>query len=173
MNRWSFSRSLTVTAFAGLMTLAFTWQSAAALQLPGDPSAAMLFAVEQTMLDLTNADRVANGVEPLEFDSETLGIARERAASQLGTPSLTHYDANGELAFVHLLADARVGYQLAGENLARASAEDATIGMRFEQALMTSPAHRKNILERSFTRVAIGSATNAAGQLTIAEVYRN
>jgi uncharacterized protein YkwD len=155
------------------MSIAFTWQPAAALQLPGDPSAAMLFSVEQAMLALTNVDRVANGVDPLEFDPDTLAIARERAASHLGTPSLTHYDANGDLVFVHLLADAQIGYQLAGENLARVTAEDATMTNRVEQALMMSPTHRKNILERTFTRVAIGSATDGQGQITIAEVYRN
>jgi uncharacterized protein YkwD len=159
------------------MSIAFTFQPAAAapvaLQLPGDPAMAMLFSVEQAMLDLTNADRAANGVDPLEFDPETLTIARERAASQLGTPSLTHYDADGNLVFVHLLADAQIGYAMAGENLARVSAEDASVTTRVEQALMKSPTHRRNILERTFTRVAIGSATDGQGQLTIAEVYRN
>src|SRR5260370_23750197 len=164
---------LVATALAGWMSLAFTWLPAAALQLPGDPSLAMLFAVEQTMLDLTNADRVANGLDPLEFDPETLGIARQRAASQLGTPSLSHYDSNGDLVFVHLLADAHVGYQLAGENLARAAAADATITGRVEQALMTSPTHRRNIIERTVTPVPIGPPPDGQGQLTIAEVYRN
>jgi len=174
MKRWRLSRSVVMTAAAGWMSIAFTWQPAAAAgQLPGDPAAAMLFSVEQAMLDLTNADRVANGLDPLEFDPETLAIARTRAASQLGTPTLTHYDANGELAFVHLLADAKVGYQLAGENLARAGAADGTVTGRVEQALMKSPTHRRNILERTFTRVAIGSATDGQGQITIAEVYRN
>jgi len=177
MNRWRLSRSLVMTAAAGWMSLAFSWQPAAAApadaMLPGDPSAALLFSVEQAMLDLTNADRVANGLDPLEFDPETLTIARARAASQLGTPALTHYDANGDLAFVHLLADAHLGYQLAGENLARAGAADGTVTGRVEQALMKSPTHRRNILERTFTRVAIGSATDGQGQITIAEVCRN
>jgi uncharacterized protein YkwD len=97
----------------------------------------------------------------------------ELAASQLGTPALSHYDSSGELAFVSMLAEAEVGYQLAGENLARASAEDATVAQRIEQALMTSPLHRKNILEQGFKRVAIGAATNSDGQITFAEVYRN
>ncbi len=174
MNRWRLSRSVVVTVAAGWMALAFNFQGAAAAPpVPGDPSAAMLFSVEQAMLDLTNADRVSNGLDPLEFDPETLTIARARAASQLGTPALTHYDANGDLAFVHLLADAHIGYALAGENLARAGSADATVTGRVEQALMKSPTHRRNILERTFTRVAIGSATDGQGQLTIAEVYRN
>ena len=35
------------------------------------------------------------------------------------------------------------------------------------------PVSRKNILEKTFTKVAIGAATNAQGQITFAEVYRN
>jgi uncharacterized protein YkwD len=173
MGRRRALRSVVTTALAGCLTLAYAWHPAAALQLLGDPSAAMLFPIEQTMLDLTNADRIANGLDPLEFDAQTLAIARARAISQLGTPSLSHYDANGELAFVQLLADERIDYQLAGENLARASAKDAALTSRVEQALMQSPTHRKNILERAFTRVAIGSASDSDGQITIAEVYRN
>ena len=157
-------------ASAFLLTLALP---AAARPLPGDPAIMLMISVEQALLDLTNADRQANGLEPLEFDPETLAIARERAASQLGTPALSHYDASGELAFVRMLATAQVGYELAGENLARASADDVAVTQRVEQALMKSPAHRKNILEQGFKRVAIGAATNSDGQITFAEVYRN
>jgi len=177
MGRWNRSRSLVMTGVASCISIALTWQPAAAasadLQTQGDPAVAMLITVEQTMLDLTNADRAVNGVAPLEFDPETIAIARARAASQVGMPHLTHYDVNGEVVFAQLLADAQIGYRLAGENLARVSTEDGSVATRLEQALMTSPTHRKNILERSFTRVAIGSATDGQSKLTIAEVYRN
>jgi uncharacterized protein YkwD len=145
----------------------------ASLSLPGDPRVMNLVAAEQSLLDLTNADRIANGLDPLETDPDTLAIARQRAESQLGTPSLSHYDVTGQLIFAKLLGDANVGYQLAGENLARASVDDATVTQRVEQALMQSPTHRKNILERTFKRVAIGAATDSSGQITFAEVYRD
>jgi uncharacterized protein YkwD len=171
------TRSLATTLVAGAMSFGMTWQPAAAwdagLQLPGDPAFGTLMASEQALLDLTNADRVANGLPALDFDPETLVIARERAASQLTAPALTHYDANGNLVFVQLLADAQLSYQLAGENLARAQADDTAVTQRVEQALMKSPTHRKNILERQFHRVAIGVATNGHGEITFAEVYRN
>jgi uncharacterized protein YkwD len=144
-----------------------------AVQLPGDPAAGLLGSVEQTMLDLTNADRAANGLQPLDFDVDTLAIARARAASQLGTPALSHYDANGNLAFANLLSSSHINYELAGENLARASTQDDALASRVEHALMASPTHRKNILEGSFRRVAIGAATDTSGQLTLAEVYRD
>jgi uncharacterized protein YkwD len=139
----------------------------------GDPVLIHLITVENAMLEVTNADRVANGLEPLEFDPDTLTIARVRAESQLGTPGLSHYDANGQLIFARLLSDASLRYGLAGENLARASVDDPGVTQRIEQALMQSPTHRKNILERTFKRVAIGAATDSNGQITFAEVYRD
>lgn len=176
MNRPAFSPILRSLA-AALLLAAFAAQPGFAadlsLQLPGDPAAATLVPVEQALLDLTNADRVANGLDPLSFDADTLAIARARAASQLGTAPLNHYDADGQLAFVNLLQSADVEYQLAGENLARATNTEAGVTARIEQALMNSPLHRKNILEKTFTRVAIGAATDGQGQLTFAEVYRN
>jgi uncharacterized protein YkwD len=170
-----------VSAVGGLMAFAFvvalSWQPAAAagagIQMPGDTAMMTLVSVEQALLDLTNTDRVANGLEPLEFDPETLLIARQRAATQLGTAALSHYDADGELAFVRMLANAQLAYELAGENLARASGDDPATTQRVEQALMKSPTHRKNILEKTFRRVAIGAATSPQGQITLAEVYRN
>ena len=67
----------------------------------------------------------------------------------------------------------RCTYELAGENLARAYDNDPAVTQRIEKALMHSPLHRKNILEKTFNRVAIGAATDGNGQITFAEVYRN
>jgi uncharacterized protein YkwD len=145
----------------------------AGMLLPGDPGLANLIAAEQALIDLTNADRQANGLDALQLDTDTLTIARQRAESQLGAPTLTHYDANGQLIFARLLSEANLSYSLAGENLARTSGEDANVAQRVEQALMQSPLHRRNILEKTFKRVAIGAAIARDGQIAFAEVYRD
>lgn len=133
---------------------------------------AALSPLELSMVDRTNADRIANGVEPMEVDPGLLEIARARAAAQLDQPQLTHYDGSGQLAFVGLLRDFGVDYSLAGENLARASWLDASMLDRIEQALMASPLHRKNILDPSFNRLAIGVASGSSGQVVFAEIFR-
>jgi uncharacterized protein YkwD len=141
---------------------------------PTDTSFILLVNDEQSLIDLTNADRAANGVDPVKWDAETLPIARARAEQQLGSQSLSHYDGDGQLVFAELLGQASLAYHLAGENLARASASDASITSRVEQALMQSPTHRKNILEQRFHRLAIGAATDTTtGQIAFAEVYRD
>ena len=61
-------------------------------------------------------------------------------------------------------------YGLAGENLARGSTGGEDITARIEQALMTSPAHRKNILETRYRRASIGAATDASGRIAFAEI---
>ena len=145
----------------------------AGMALPGDPALANLVATEQALIDLANADREANGLATLQFDADTLNIARQRAEGQLGTPALSHYDEGGQLVFAQLLSQANLPYGLAGENLARASVFDGDIAARVEQALMQSPTHRKNILEPRFKRVAIGVATDSNGEISFTEVYRD
>jgi uncharacterized protein YkwD len=166
-----------VTAVALLATTAWPSQPVAAMDASmaaADASLTVLVSAEQALVDLTNADRRANGVAPLSFDSDLLAIARQRAESQLGTQKLDHYDSTGQLIFAQLLQQSNLGYNLAGENLARASSTDANVTQRVEEALMQSPEHRKNILERTFRRVAIGAATDTAnGQIAFAEVYRD
>jgi uncharacterized protein YkwD len=163
-------------ALAALFAIVITTlvsMPASALELSGDPAASRLQVVEQSLLELTNVDRVNNGLPALDFDPETLTIARARARAQLTADNLSHYDANGGLAFVGLLDDAGLPYGLAGENLARANADssDQTV-QRIEDALMKSPTHRKNILEKRFSRAAIGSASDATGRIAFAEIFR-
>jgi uncharacterized protein YkwD len=158
-------------------TTSFAWPAAAAsdaqLELVGDPSFMNLLSAEQALLELTNADRITNGVPALDFDPATLAIARQRAASQLAPDNLTHFDEHGLLAFVRLLQESSLPYALAGENLARSSgSESADLLPRIEQALMQSPTHRRNILDTRFSRAAIGMAVNPAGRVAFAEIFR-
>jgi uncharacterized protein YkwD len=171
-------RTALAAALGAALVLVATIEPALAMDagmvLPDDPAVASLVSSEQSMLDLTNADRVANGDDPLQFDPDLLAIARERAESQLGTPSLSHYDTDGHLVFARLLNESNLTFDLAGENLARAGSLDLGLTQRVEQALMQSPLHRKNILERTFKRIAIGAATDPnTGQIAFAEIYRD
>jgi uncharacterized protein YkwD len=127
-------------------------------------------ATELYFLDLVNFDRASQDLDPLQFDPVLAAIARLRAESQFGGP-LSHVDGLGQLAFVGLLSEAEVGYQLAGENLARASRDDSAVVPRLQQALMNSPTHRANILEPSFQRVGIGAAVGPSGQIAFAQVF--
>lgn len=143
-----------------------------------DPAAAVdanvvASPLESALFDLVNSDRVASGLPRLEFDPSLLPVARERAAAQKPLPSLNHYDPDGKLAFVKLLAAGGVDYQLAGENLARLTGPDSSTAVRAEDALMHSPTHRANILEGTFNRMAIGASLDDNGRVIYAQIFRN
>jgi uncharacterized protein YkwD len=127
---------------------------------------------EQALLDQTNADRARFGLSPVAFDPPALKVARLRAAAQTSDSALSHYNSLGELAFIGLLADAGVGYTLAGENLARAETASPGVVPRLAEALMNSPLHRANILEPSFNRLAVGAASGSDGGIAFAEIFR-
>lgn len=144
--------------------------SAAGASIHVDAELLEPLVIELNFLDQVNVDRAKHGLDPVEFDPLLTTIARLRAESQFGGP-LSHFDTFGQLAFVGLLSEAEVGYQLAGENLARSSRNDPSVVPRLQQALMNSLGHRANILEPSFNRLGIGAATGPAGEIAFAQVF--
>ena len=135
-------------------------------------AAPLASASELRMVELTNADRARHGLAPAEFDSDLLDVARARAAAQVGRGALSHDDDAGPLAFARMMDERGVGYALCGENLARVPATEASVEHGAQEALMKSPAHRDNILEPAFNRLAVGSATDPSGRIVFAQVFR-
>jgi uncharacterized protein YkwD len=131
-----------------------------------------LETLEGGLLGLVNTEREVAGLPILEFDPDTHELARVRAVSQLEAPRLTHFDGLGRLAFIDLLSQQGQEFRLAGENLARGPAGDPEVVDRIHVALMNSPTHRRNILEPSFNRLAIGAALDERGTLTFAQIFR-
>jgi uncharacterized protein YkwD len=89
----------------------------------------------------------------------------------VGGSQLNHYAPDGELVLVKLLNAIGVDYLLVGENLGR-WAGAADVAERIEASWMDSPVHRENILQPAFNRLAVGTATDASGQLFVAVVFR-
>lgn len=141
------------------------------LEVRAASESAQLRAAEMALIDLVNRDRFDYALAPVTFEPRLLEIARQRAASQADTQILTHEGGDGALVFAGLLADARVSYRLAGENLARVRGADATSMQRAESALMESPSHRANILEPTFNRVAVGAARDSRGRVVLAQIF--
>jgi uncharacterized protein YkwD len=149
-----------------------------ATEMRGAPGAVALAAAplasasELRMVELANADRARHGLAPFEFDDALLEVARARAAAQVGRGALSHDDDAGPLAFARMMDERGVGYALCGENLARVPATEASVEHGAQEALMKSPAHRDNILEPAFNRLAVGAATDPSGRVVFAQVFR-
>lgn len=112
---------------------------------------------EDTLLDLNNIIRRAQGVAPLISDPGLIRAARAHAADMAVTGVFDHATADGFTAAgrVGLLARDLVGAP--GENIAmRRNAAGAVQPDQIMSQWRGSPGHRANLLARGFTHVGYG-----------------
>ena len=109
-----------------------------------------LTADEQTMLNLVNKERVANGLKPLTIDMRVLKTARLKSADIVKLGYFNHQSPTYGSPF-DMMKKYGINYSYAGENLAGAPDVNSA-----HVNLMNSPGHRENILRPEFTKVGIG-----------------
>jgi hypothetical protein len=118
--------------------------------------------VERMMLDLINAERAREGVDPLRLEQRLNDSAEDHSAWTLAADTFSHIGANGSSPTARL-RDAGFKFQgswSSGENIAWQSergrggiADDVA---QLHASLMNSPGHRANILSPNFELVGIG-----------------
>jgi uncharacterized protein YkwD len=91
---------------------------------------------ERQLFNLTNADRAANNLPALTYDSRLEHSAELKCADMVQYHYFAHDRGQGIFVFFP------TGYAASGENLEQGTYPPATI----EQAWMNSPLHRANIL---------------------------
>ena len=123
--------------------------------------------LERQMLDLVNAERVANGLQPLAADPELTEVARRHSTDMFVRGYFAHDTPEGLSPFDRM-RDAHVGFLTAGENLALAP----TLSIA-HTGLMNSPGHRANILRPQFGRVGIGIMDGGRRGLMVSQEFRN
>ncbi|MCG7334507.1 CAP domain-containing protein [Sporosarcina sp. ACRSM] len=116
---------------------------------------ASLSAMEQAVLDLTNAERQKAGLQPLQADSNLMNSARQKSADMASNGYFSHTSPTYGSPFDQMKANG-VNYSSAAENIAmgQRSAEEVV------KAWMESPGHRQNILTPEFTHIGIGFDQN-------------
>lgn len=102
----------------------------------------------ENVIELTNDDRVLNGLSPLTENLFLDQLAQNKVADMSINQSFSHIDSKGNHTFAY---DDVFTYQ--GENLAVLY----TSVTEEENAFMNSPEHRDNILNKNYQ--AIGVAT--------------
>jgi uncharacterized protein YkwD len=136
-----------------------------------------LARLEKIMLDLVNGVRRQNGLRALQWSDDVAEVARAHSvemrerdyfAHESPTPGLTapldRYVA-GLSRTPHIVAENI--YRYWGSRRA-ISDNDVRTG---HTALMNSPGHRANILHRDVTRIGIGLAANANGDIWITQMF--
>ncbi|BAQ11005.1 hypothetical protein OXB_2534 [Bacillus sp. OxB-1] len=123
-----------------------------AKQEPATPAQnASVSAIEQAVLDLTNAERQKAGLQPLQFDSKLMNSARQKSSDMATNNYFSHTSPTYGSPFDQMKANG-VTYRSAAENIAmgQRTAEEVV------KAWMESPGHRQNILTPNFTHIGIG-----------------
>lgn len=122
---------------------------------PSAGQTAGLSAVEQKVLDLTNAERSKAGLKPLAADAKLMDAAREKSADMRKNHYFSHTSPVLGSPFDRMKA-LGISYRSAAENIAMGQTSPEEV----VKAWMESPGHRQNILTPGFTHIGIGYDPN-------------
>jgi len=120
---------------------------------------------EVQMLALINAERAANGLQPLTLNAKLNSSAEDHSQWMLQADVFSHTGSGGSSAGDRMRAAGYVfsGSWANGENIAwqslRGAPGIADDVINLHQSLMNSPGHRANILSANFTEIGIGIET--------------
>lgn len=114
-----------------------------------------LHAYEQGVFDLTNEERVKNGLAPFKMDKALSDVAREKSNDMKQKGYFDHQSPTYGSPF-DMMKQFGITYQSAGENIAMGQRSPEEV----VQAWMNSPGHRANILNGSFTHLGVGYIEN-------------
>jgi uncharacterized protein YkwD len=107
--------------------------------------------LETTAWRLSNCERMARGMEPLQCDMRLVWAGREHSLDMTGRSYFSHESPEG-LTNVERLDAQDIGFLFAGENLAHYT---DIIGAH--RGWMESEEHRRNILNDRYTHAGVGA----------------
>src|SRR5215471_17746483 len=120
---------------------------------------------EKQLLENANRDRARAGLSPLTMDEGLSRAARVHAAKMAAQEQLSHQFLDEASLIERLSANSPLHLERAGENVAVApTADDA------HRALMSSPPHRDNLLNKDFNVAGIGVVRKGA-QIYVAQDF--
>ena len=108
--------------------------------------------MEDKLLLLVNEERSGRGLSELRFDPLLRAMARAHSQKMIVENRLGH-DFPGYEGLDGRAALAGVYFSKIGENVAKS---ETFVTRFFHEALMASPEHRENILDRDFTHLGVG-----------------
>ena len=131
---------------------------------PEAPAEDEFAAYRQAVVDLVNAERAKEGLNPLVVLENVTDAANLRA--QEIDSVFSHTRPDGSSCFTVLEA-LNAGFRTMGENIAKGhrSPEEVMNGW------MNSEGHRKNIMNAEFTGIGVGVYQNASGTLCWSQFF--
>ena len=127
-------------------------------------------AIERLVFELTNQERMSNGLLPLAWDGELCRMARQHSEDMGGRGYFDHETPEGLLPRDRARAAGLRGFRVIAENIAYNKGYENP-GAYAVQRWMKSPGHRANILHSSFQYSAIGTYVASDGSVYLTQVF--
>lgn len=127
-------------------------------------------SLERRAFELINQQRIANGEQPLVWDSELCRMARNHSENMARQEFFDHTGPDGRDMRERAHASNIRGWSTMAENIAYNQGFDDPAAFAV-QRWMRSNKHRDNILNDSFTRSAIGIARSGDGRVFLTQVF--
>jgi len=155
------------------------WQMPTPVQT-APPSPDALAAEEQEFVERVNVERTERGLNALTVDPLLVRTARAHSREmcarayfdhQSPTPGLTT-PMDRYLNGLHDGGGSTPESLLVGENIYYCSVFNDIYNVDYgHRALMNSPGHRANILEKRFTKIGLGVYRNAQGEFWVTQMF--
>ena len=122
--------------------------------------------LERRIFQLTNEARRKNGLPSLDSDNDLAVKARAKSADMLTNNYFSHTNPEGKTLKDRMQEEKPASFQTisrVGENIYMGSRFDYSVDVKTQARMivdgwMTSPGHRKNILDPSYTHMGVGVA---------------
>jgi len=116
---------------------------------------------EKFLLDATNHERAAEGLQPLKWDDALAAAARQHAQLMAHENFLLH-QLPGESPLDQRVAQAGAKFAMVAENIAVGPNPES-----IHDGWMHSPGHRKNILNAELTAIGIATTRGSGGLFAV------
>ena len=140
-------------------------------------SDARITRLEESMFRMVNAERQRAGLGDLAFDTRMAEVARAHSAEMRDKKYFAHESPTASLKdpMDRYMAGVGARPRMVAENVYRAWGSNSSLNdegiAKAHTALMNSPGHRANILEAGATRIGIGLATDATGNIWVTQLF--
>jgi len=159
------SISVLALTLALLCSAPFKTAASAAALIDGHYTTAFPSVQEHIAGNLVNSDRAAYGLPAFTLDPALCRIARIKSEDMRDNQYFAHTSATyGDVR--QMLRHFGYSFNAAGENIAHhATVEKA------QAALISSPGHRRNILNKAYTRMGVGVALDQKGYVYLTQIF--
>ena len=144
--------------------------STAGTTKPASPSLSEATQPERRAFEVTNQERVKNGLAPLSWDHELCRMARAHSQAMAKQGFFSHETPEGLRLRDRALATGIPRFRVLGENIAYNQGFKDPGAFAVER-WMVSPGHRANILSKEYESSAVGVFVTPDGIVYLTQVF--